>query len=87
MTEAEDRIVAYTAKHFANGAALLAGSSVHVDKSFIVRLSCSHYALDLSSCVKAKDMPNWHAQMTYRVLDVSTIREIVARWCVSFLFS
>ncbi|RXK37080.1 oligoribonuclease [Tremella mesenterica] len=45
------------------GAGLLAGSSVHLDKAFLVRY-----------------MPSITDHLSYRILDVSSIKEICRRW-------
>ena len=37
MAQVEDEVMGYVRSHFPDGKALLAGSSVHADKAFIVR--------------------------------------------------
>lgn len=45
------------------GVGLLAGSSVHADKMFLI-----------------KDMPNVMKHLSYRIMDVSTVKELCRRW-------
>lgn len=47
----------------AQGAACLAGNTVHADKAFL-----------------AKEMPELVQHLHYRIVDVSTIKELVRRW-------
>lgn len=46
MREVEDQILKYTDKHFPEPKALLSGSSVHVDKKWLVRVFISWSLFD-----------------------------------------
>ncbi|GAA6062869.1 hypothetical protein JCM10212_000791 [Sporobolomyces blumeae] len=64
MEEVDSLVSAYVAKHFpAPTLALLAGNSVHADRSFI-----------------NKDLPLLASKLHYRILDVSSIKELARRW-------
>ncbi|KAH6625939.1 ribonuclease H-like domain-containing protein [Chaetomium sp. MPI-SDFR-AT-0129] len=64
--EAADDLLAYIQKHVPEkGAALLAGNSVHADRTFL-RMGPYSKVLD---------------HLHYRILDVSSIKEAARRWC------
>lgn len=68
--QAAERLLEYIKKHVPEPrTALLAGNSVHADKSFLVK---GPYR---------KVMDHLH----YRILDVSSIKEATARWCPEVL--
>lgn len=61
---AEAQLLAYIKSHIPEPRkSPLAGSSVYVDRGFLIR-----------------DMPNVDAHLHYRLLDVSSVKEIVRRW-------
>ncbi|KAK9899461.1 oligoribonuclease [Cystobasidium minutum MCA 4210] len=64
LSEADQIATDYARKHIPEGRILLAGSSVHV-----------YVSLDLK-----KDFPLLSQQLHYRVLDVSSIKEVARRW-------
>lgn len=63
VSEAERIMIDLIAKHTVPGWALLAGSSVHFDKSFL-----------------RKSMPHFTKLLNYRILDVSSVKELCRRW-------
>lgn len=64
LSEAQDELLDYLALHVPEPRkAPLAGSSVHVDRSFL-----------------ARDMPAVLDQLHYRIIDVSSLKELVRRW-------
>ncbi|WP_371152497.1 oligoribonuclease [Buchananella felis] len=64
LAEAEARVLAYV-KQFCptERKAILAGNSVHTDKSFLDR-----------------DMPELMSHLHYRIVDVSSLKELARRW-------
>ena len=64
LEEAEAQLLAYIQSHIPEPRkSPLAGSSVYVDRGFLIR-----------------DMPKVDAHLHYRLLDVSSVKEIVRRW-------
>lgn len=64
LAEAEEQLLAYIKSHIPEPRkSPLAGSSVYVDRGFLIR-----------------DMPKVDAHLHYRLLDVSSVKEIVRRW-------
>ena len=64
LAEAEAQLLAYIQSHIPEPRkSPLAGSSVYVDRGFLIR-----------------DMPKVDAHLHYRLLDVSSVKEIVRRW-------
>lgn len=64
LEEAEAQLLAYIRSHIPEPRkSPLAGSSVYVDRGFLIR-----------------DMPKVDAHLHYRLLDVSSVKEIVRRW-------
>lgn len=89
MGEVESEVCAYVSKHFPDGRAIIAGSSVHADKAFIrkdVRAPLSALA-DRSDAPSARSAVSVHyaeasayERRHYRIIDVSVLRELGARW-------
>lgn len=64
LAEAEEKLITYIKSHIPEPRkSPLAGSSVYVDRGFLIR-----------------DMPKVDAHLHYRLLDVSSVKEIVRRW-------
>lgn len=64
LAEAEEKLITYIKSHIPEPRkSPLAGSSVYVDRGFLIR-----------------DMPRVDAHLHYRLLDVSSVKEIVRRW-------
>lgn len=64
LAEAEEQLLTYIKRHIPEPRkSPLAGSSVYVDRGFLIR-----------------DMPKVDAHLHYRLLDVSSVKEIVRRW-------
>ncbi|GIL64900.1 hypothetical protein Vafri_18738 [Volvox africanus] len=63
MAEAEEALLAFISEHTCENMAQLAGSSVHVDRMFML-----------------KHMPRVVAYLNYRIVDVSSIKELARRW-------
>ena len=64
LAEAEEQLLTYIKSHIPEPRkSPLAGSSVYVDRGFLIR-----------------DMPKVDAHLHYRLLDVSSVKEIVRRW-------
>lgn len=64
LAEAEEKLISYIKSHIPEPRkSPLAGSSVYVDRGFLIR-----------------DMPKVDAHLHYRLLDVSSVKEIVRRW-------
>ena len=63
LGEAEQRSLAFLAKHTKPGTSPLCGNSVWQDRRFLVEY-----------------MPDLERFLNYRVVDVSTIKELVKRW-------
>lgn len=64
LAEAEQLVLDYVRGHVPEARkAPLAGSSVHMDRSFL-----------------ARDMPELVEHLHYRIIDVSSIKELVRRW-------
>lgn len=62
-SEAERVTLEFIKKHCALNTGLLAGSSVHVDKDFLMQ-----------------EMPSIIDYLHYRIIDVSTVKELCLRW-------
>ncbi len=64
LAEAEEKLIGYIKSHIPEPRkSPLAGSSVYVDRGFLIR-----------------DMPKVDAHLHYRLLDVSSVKEIARRW-------
>ena len=64
LAEAEEKLISYIKSHIPEPRkSPLAGSSVYVDRGFLIR-----------------DMPKVDAHLHYRLLDVSSVKEIARRW-------
>ncbi len=64
LHDAQQQVLDYVRRHVPDaGKAPLAGSSVYVDRSFLLR-----------------DMPELEAHLHYRLVDVSSIKELARRW-------
>ncbi|CAD7695736.1 unnamed protein product [Ostreobium quekettii] len=63
LEQAEELVLDFVKQLMPPGVALLAGNSVHVDKTFLRRY-----------------MPMLHDYLNYRILDVSTVKELCRRW-------
>ncbi|KAG2440451.1 hypothetical protein HYH02_010333 [Chlamydomonas schloesseri] len=63
MAAAEQMVLDFITEHTEEGAAQLAGNSVHVDRMFLL-----------------KHMPRVVAHLSYRIVDVSSIKELARRW-------
>jgi oligoribonuclease len=64
LAEAEEQLITYIKSHIPEPRkSPLAGSSVYVDRGFLIR-----------------DMPKVDAHLHYRLLDVSSVKEIARRW-------
>ncbi len=64
MHDAQQQVLDYVRRHVPDaGKAPLAGSSVYVDRGFLLR-----------------DMPELEAHLHYRLVDVSSIKELARRW-------
>ncbi|MCB9413146.1 MAG: oligoribonuclease [Actinobacteria bacterium] len=64
LEQARDEVLAYIRRHVPEARkAPLAGSSVHMDRSFLSR-----------------DMPEIVDHLHYRIIDVSSLKELVRRW-------
>jgi oligoribonuclease len=61
--EVESRLVEFLKPIVAQGAAPLAGNTVHQDRRFMARY-----------------MPTFDAYLHYRIVDVSTLKELAKRW-------
>jgi len=59
----EKEVMALLAEHFAPGEGILAGNSIHTDRSFI-----------------AQHMPGVDRLLHYRMVDVSSLKELVRAW-------
>ncbi|KAM3078672.1 Phosphatidylinositol 3,4,5-trisphosphate-dependent Rac exchanger 2 protein [Clarireedia jacksonii] len=65
-SDAASALLAYIQKHVPErGRALLAGNSVHADKAFL----------------RKEPWRKVHDHLSYRILDVSSIKEAAKRWC------
>lgn len=68
-------MLAWIKERMPDSMALLAGSSVHVDKTFLVSAFFRCLLLALMLLIpQAKDMPKIHEHLHYRILDVSSIK-------------
>ncbi|QSB04515.1 oligoribonuclease [Natronoglycomyces albus] len=64
MSEAEDQILEYVAKHIPDPrTAPLCGNSIATDRTFL-----------------ARDMPRFNDYLHYRMIDVSSLKELCRRW-------
>ena len=63
MAQAEHLVLSFIKEHVDKNVGILAGNSVHVDKTFL-----------------HKDMPKLHDYVNYRIMDVTSLREICKRW-------
>jgi hypothetical protein len=83
MATVDDLVVSYVSKHFANGEpALLAGEAfLHFSRprSMLIRFFTGN-SVHADRAFINKDLPKLAALLHYRILDVSSIKELTARW-------
>ncbi|KAJ3064632.1 hypothetical protein HDU98_011975 [Podochytrium sp. JEL0797] len=84
MQEVESQILAFVQKYIPNkNVGVLAGNSVRwislVDQKESL-LTLEHLKVHMDKEFLRKDMPNLLGHLHYRLVDVSTIKELMARW-------
>lgn len=93
MRDAEEAVLEFVKQYTEPGAGILSGNSVHVDRMFLLRhmpelaahlsYRCGHRSLFLmAGCwLYTRDYaPTHDSNCVYRIVDVSTIKELAKRW-------
>ncbi len=76
----------FVRKYTVKGKGLLCGNSVHVDRMFLGNINDDNASIDYidwwrtTACVSVKEMPRLMDHLHYRIIDVSSIRELAWRW-------
>ncbi|EGF99706.1 uncharacterized protein MELLADRAFT_94133 [Melampsora larici-populina 98AG31] len=71
----------YIERHIPNsrGQAVIAGNSVYADKAFLLK-KISNFFIMIWNVKQEKDMPITAEYLHYRIVDVSSIKELARRW-------
>jgi oligoribonuclease len=85
LAEAEQRVLEFVQKYTKEKWAPLAGNSIHCDRQFL-EVSWLKNALQISSladgsdCLLQKYMPKLTDHLHYRIIDVTSVKELCKRW-------